>query len=73
MAIAIQINNNNKGDDTGITTGCGLKGLWTKSELDRSEQDIKEVETLGPWPMSRLGGDYTYEVECKLGWKHWVQ
>ena len=56
MAIAIQINNNNKGDDAGITTGCGLKGLQTKSKLDRSEQDTKEVETSGPQPMSRLGG-----------------
>ena len=73
MAIAIQINNNNKGDDAGITTGCRLKGLWTKSELDRSEQDIKEVETSGLWPMSGLGGDYAYEVECKLGWQCQVQ
>ena len=47
MAIAIQTNNNNKGDDAGITTGCGLEGPQTKLELDGSEQDIREVENIG--------------------------
>ena len=36
-------NNNNKGDDVGITTGCGLEGLQTKSELDGSKQDNRDV------------------------------
>ena len=47
MAIAIQTNNNNKGDDTGIATGCGFEGPWTKSELDGSEPDIREAENIG--------------------------
>ena len=43
MAIAIQTNNNSKGDDIGITTGCRLEGLQTKSELDGSKQDNRDV------------------------------
>ena len=46
MAIAIQTNNNNKGDDAGITTRCGLEGPQTKSELDGSEREIREVENI---------------------------
>ena len=47
MAIAIQTNNNNKGDDIGITTGCGSEGPWTKSELDGSKQDTRDVVNIG--------------------------
>ena len=47
MPIAIQTNNNNKGDDIGITTGCGLEGPWTKSELDGSKQDNRDVANIG--------------------------
>ena len=46
MTMVIQTNNNNKGNDVRITTGCGLEGLQTKSELDEGEQDIKEVENI---------------------------
>ena len=43
MAIAIQTNNNNKGDDIGITTGCRSEGPRTKSKLDGSKQDNRDV------------------------------
>ena len=47
MAIAIQTNNNNKGNDIGITTGCGSEGPQTKSELDGSKQDNRDVVNIG--------------------------
>ena len=46
MAIEIQTNNNNKGDDIGITTGCRSEGPWTKSELDGSKRDNRDVANI---------------------------
>ena len=39
--------NNNKGDDLGITTGCRLEDLRTKSELDGSKQDNRDIVNIG--------------------------
>ena len=47
MAIAIQTNNNNKGDDVGITTGCRLEGPWAKSELNGSKCDHRDIVNIG--------------------------
>ena len=42
MAIAIQTNMT-IGDDVGSTTGYGSEGLRTKSKLDGSKQDHRDV------------------------------
>ena len=46
MAIAIQTNNNSKGDDIGIRTECRLEGPQTKSKLDGSKQDNRDVANI---------------------------
>ena len=47
MTIIIQTKNNNKSNDIGITTGCRLEGPRTKSELDGSKQDHRDVTNIG--------------------------